>query len=165
MRKLMLFGLTVVLVVSVAVMSVNAAPTAPPREPSRAELDARRVTERLNRAVYSVRAIQPPDCNPSNAETYIKCLDRYLTRLARGINKALTTFDTFFKCTNYAFVTQYGLPADPTAPEGYEYRAPDPTTGTPTVFLTTALDFAQEGDPFLNFYVVRPTEECINFAR
>jgi hypothetical protein len=159
MRRLIVFSITLALVVGVAVMSVNAAPTAPQREPTGAE-EEEGIPKRLNRASFTIRAIRPPDCDPSNAEIYIRCLDRYLTRLARGINEALTTFDTFFKCTSYVQITQFGDEVGQT--EGYEYRLPDTT-----VFLTTALDFTDDlnTQPFLNYYVVRPTERCIAFAQ
>ncbi|MGH2590270.1 MAG: hypothetical protein ACRDGW_05675, partial [Actinomycetota bacterium] len=85
---------------------------------------------------------------------------RYLNRLANGVNDALDTFDTFFRCTNYIQVTQYG---DPAGTFGYEFV----NQGQTTPVLTSALAFTQDlaTEPFLNAYVVRPTERCIAFAQ
>jgi hypothetical protein len=46
--------------------------------------------------------------------------------------------------------------------QGYVY---DPGTGV--TFKVTALDFTNDvlTEPFLNFYVVRPTTNCLAFAQ
>jgi hypothetical protein len=157
MRRLTIFGLTLVLVVVGVAVAVQAEPSAPPREASETQP---MIPHRLSRAEFTIRAIQRPDCDPRDAARWIKCIDRYLNRLAIGVNDALDTFDTFFRCTSYIQVTQYG---DPAGTFGYEFVNP----GQTTPILTSALDFTQdlETEAFLNAYVVRPTERCIAFAQ
>jgi hypothetical protein len=157
MRRLTIFGLTLVLVVVGVTAAVQAEPPAPPREPSVTEP---RMPDRLSRAAFTIRAIARPDCNPAEAARWIKCIDRYLNRLANGVNDALDTFDTFFKCTSYVQISQYG---DPAGTFGYEFV----NQGQTTPILITALDFWDEvaERPFFNYYVVRPTERCIAFAQ
>ena len=157
MRKVTIFGLVTVLVVGVTMATVNAEPSSPKREANTVQP---RVPDRLRRAESSIRAIQPPTCDPRVAvDRYVKCLNRYLTKLANGVNEAIETFDTFFQCTSYLPVTQYG---DLAGTFGYVF---DPGTGV--TFKTTGLDITEDlaNDPFLNHYVVRPTARCIEFAQ
>lgn len=157
MRRLTIFGLTLVLIVVGVAVAVQAEPSAPPREASETQPT---MPHRLSRAEFTIRSIARPECDPANARRWIKCIDRYLNRLANGVNDALDTFDTFFRCTSYIQVTQYG---DPAGTFGYEFVNP----GQTTPILTSALDLTQDPatESFLNAYVVRPTERCIAFAQ
>ena len=157
MRKATIFGLVTVLVVGVTMATVNAEPSAPERRSTSQEA----IPDQLQNARLQIRAIEPPTCDPRVAvDRYVRCLNRYLTRLANGVNEALETFDTFFQCTSYLPITQYG---DPAGTFGYVF---DNNDGTGP-FLTSGLDVTEnlETDVFLNHYVVRPTTKCIEFAQ
>jgi hypothetical protein len=98
----------------------------------------------------------------SDVSKLIDCLNR-VTKFAKSTQRELNALDKFvnkfFNCTSYTQLTQYG---DPAGSQGYLY---DPGTGTP--FKITALDLTEnlQTDPFLNYYVVRPTTACLAFAQ
>jgi len=159
MRRVTIFGLVTVLVVGITMATVNAEPAAPQR---RTDSSQPAIPERLQNARLRISAIEAPTCDVRDEVTvYVRCLNRYLKSLARGVNKALNTFDTFFQCTSYLPITQYGDPT--TGTFGYVF---DNNDGTGP-FLTSALDITVnlETDFFLNHYVVRPTARCIEFAQ
>ena len=158
MRRVAIFGIVSILVVGITVATVNAEPSnRPKRLASETQATA---PDPLRGAALAISAIEPPQCSVNQAvERYVRCLNRYLTRLARGVNDALGTFDDFFKCTSYLPITRYG---DPLGTQGYVY---DPGTGV--TFKTTALDVTEDTavDPFSFAYVLRNTEACFAFAQ
>lgn len=159
MRRVTIFGIVTILVVGITVATVNAEPSNRPKRMAN-ETQAT-APDPLREAALSITAVEPPRCSVNQAvDRYIRCLNRYLTRLANGVNEALDTFDSFFRCTSYLPITQYG---DPTgATEGYVY---DPGTGV--TFKTTALDVTVDTavDPFSFAYVLKNTVPCFQFAQ
>ncbi len=158
MRRVTIFGIVTILVVGITVATVNAEPSNRPKRVSN-EIQAT-APDPLREAAFSITAIEPPRCSVNQAvDRYIRCLNRYLTRLANGVNEALDTFDSFFRCTSYLPITRYGL-VDGTA--GYVF---DPGTGV--TFKTTALDITEDTavDPFSFAYVLKNTVPCFQFAQ
>jgi hypothetical protein len=159
MRRLIAFGVVSSVFLTGFVFGGVRASSAPP---TREALDIETVRPAWSEsAVTRIRDIQEPRCDPgSQVDRYVRCLNRYLSRLANGVNEAIGTFEMFFKCTNYLQITQYG---DPAGSAGYVYNNNDGTGE----FFTSSLDitFDVTTDPFLNAYVVKPTEACIEFAQ
>jgi hypothetical protein len=154
-----IFTIVSILLVGITVATVNAEPSNRPTRAANEPLAT--APDALREAAFSITAIEPPRCDPrQDVDRYVRCLNRYLTRLANGVNQALGTFDDFFRCTSYLPITQYG---DPTgATEGYVY---DPGTGV--TFKTTALDVTVDTatDPFSFAYVLKNTVPCFQFAQ
>ena len=152
MRKILVTLVTAMLMVAGFSAGVHAASENPPARA--AGDDALQNAEELRARMRA--PIRPPTCNASDSgEVYGRCVDRYLTRLARQLNRAISSLNHLYNdCLKALEVTNYGIP--PT--EGYVYRPPAPGPD----FLVTALaptnDVATE--PFTYFVVSPPS--CVN---
>ena len=158
MRRATILGIVTILVVGITMATVNAEPSNGPKRVAN-EIQAT-APDPLREAALDIAAIEAPRCSVTQAvDRYIRCLNRYLTRLANGVNEALGIFDDFFRCTSYLPISQYG---DPAGTHGYVY---DPGTGV--TFKTTALDITEnlETDPFRFAYVLKNTDPCFRFAQ
>lgn len=95
----------------------------------------------------------------SDVSKLIECLNK-VTKFAKATQKELTALnkfvEKFFNCTSYTQVTWRGV--QPGA-AGYVFDL-----GTGTTEKRSALDVAQAGDGFTNFYVLKDTTACIVFS-
>jgi hypothetical protein len=93
----------------------------------------------------------------------INCQLRELTRFAKATQRQLSDLeefvDTFFDCTSYLPLSQYGDWTQTVF--GYVFN-----TGTPPTLNIPAFAPPQDIniDTYLNVHVVEPTPECIEFA-
>ena len=100
--------------------------------------------------------IPQPSCNPANAERYIRCLDRYLTKLAKNLNRALNDLAAYNNCIRFVYpFTLYGIP--PT--EGFVYRPPAPGADFVVSAYSETIDTTT--DPFLWVVTLEDTPACV----
>jgi hypothetical protein len=153
MRRWMALGLGLILGLGLTA-TVQAQPTVDTERATAIKADR---VDGLRLALNTVRRIESPTCDVfDDAKVYQRCLNRYLSRLARNINQAVADLNNLYnRCLVAIPVTQYGIP--PT--EGYQYTAPDLTE-----FLTTSLDYtfdpATEG---FRYFIFTP-ERCVEPA-
>jgi hypothetical protein len=135
------------LIVALAVSTVQAQPSS----------DDRVIAVEVSDAsdVFSLRdvptRIRPPTCDLGDPQqVYQRCLDRYLTSLARQVDRALGQLNDYIdNCLRYV---ELGLYGDPTAGHGYVYDLGDGTS-----ILTSALQPLVNADDivYANFATLR----------
>jgi hypothetical protein len=125
----------------------------------RGNADAASLSDQAREVTRSqVAPIRPPSCNPANAERYIRCLDRYLTNLARNLNRAIDDLAYYNDCIQFVYpFSLYGIP--PT--EGFVYRPPAPGAD----FLMSAWSLQIDpGDTFIWVPAIEDTQRCVEPA-
>jgi len=174
MRRIAVVGAVISLLVFGFGLAGNAQSS--PKRPAASE-DVRAQTTRMGnrvmRALDRIESLAPhvklctekqlrSSIKQADIDTFGECMIS-LQEFAHFTQDELSALDKFvngfFACTSYSQLTQYG---DPAGASGYVY---DPGTGV--TFKITALDYTFDTttEPFLNFYVLKPTTKCLAFAQ
>lgn len=161
MRRLALAAITAVVLGGLTI-AVNASPT---DQRKRATSEEGASTPEFAKQVARVAdatklaKISPPKCNVNQEVTkYVKCINKYLIKLANGVEDALDAISQLVAadCLVAVPVTQYGDSA--TQLFGYVWN---PGGGAPT-FLTSALDYTEDPTTTDFNWFVLANPECVS---